>query len=290
MYSSNIFDLNNNEIKRLIVIGDIHGDIKRFKTILIDANIINNNFEWIVEPQNTIIVQLGDQVDSLNRNTNENWEVLNDYEMIYFTEHLDNIARVKGGRCISLIGNHELMNIIGDFTYVSPLNKKEEIRESLFKPQGSIALLLSKRPLVLKIKDLLFCHAKFNIKHLEILKKYNKDIFYINTIWENYLKTGKINIQDKEILDNIIIGQNGILWNRDINDPNETAKLFNQLNVSYMFLGHTALPEITVLNNQIIYCDTGISRAFGTSKYQYIDINNNTINVKTINEQSFINS
>lgn len=290
MYSSNIFDLNNNEIKRLIVIGDIHGDIKRFKTILIDANIINNNFEWIAEPPNTIIVQLGDQVDSLNRNTNENWEVLNDYEMIYFTEHLDNIARVKGGRCISLIGNHELMNIIGDFTYVSPLNKKEEIRESLFKPQGSIALLLSKRPLVLKIKDLLFCHAKFNIKHLEILKKYNKDIFYINTIWENYLKTGKINIQDKEILDYIIIGQNGILWNRDINDPNETAKLFNELNVSYMFLGHTALPEITVLNNQIIYCDTGISRAFGTSKYQYIDINNNSINVKTINEQSIINN
>jgi hypothetical protein len=290
MYSSNIFDLNNNEIKRLIVIGDIHGDIKRFKTILIDANIINNNFEWIAEPPNTIIVQLGDQVDSLNRNTNENWEVLNDYEMIYFTEHLDNIARVKGGRCISLIGNHELMNIIGDFTYVSPLNKKEEIRESLFKPQGSIALLLSKRPLVLKIKDLLFCHAKFNIKHLEILKKYNKDIFYINTIWENYLKTGKINIQDKEILDYIIIGQTGILWNRDINDPNETAKLFNELNVSYMFLGHTALPEITVLNNQIIYCDTGISRAFGTSKYQYIDINNNSINVKTINEQSIINN
>ena len=233
---------------------------------------------------------MGDQVDSLNRNTNENWEVLNDYEMIYFTEHLDNIARVKGGRCISLIGNHELMNIIGDFTYVSPLNKKEEIRESLFKPQGSIALLLSKRPLVLKIKDLLFCHAKFNIKHLEILKKYNKDIFYINTIWENYLKTGKINIQDKEILDYIIIGQTGILWNRDINDPNETAKLFNELNVSYMFLGHTALPEITVLNNQIIYCDTGISRAFGTSKYQYVDMNNNSINVKTINEQSIINN
>jgi len=284
MYNSNIYNLNNNEIQRLIIIGDIHGDIKRFKTILINANVINNNFEWIAEPPNTIIVQLGDQIDSLNRNTNENWEILNDYEMIYFTEHLDNIARVKGGRCISLIGNHELMNIIGDFTYVSPLNKREEIRSSLFRPQGSIALLLAKRPLVLKIKDLLFCHAKFNIKHLEILKKYNKDIFYINTIWENYLKTSRINIEDKEILDGIIIGQNGILWNRDMNDINDTNKLFKELNISYMFLGHTALPEITVIDNQIIYCDTGISRSFGTNKYQYIDINNNSINVKTINE------
>lgn len=284
MYNSNIFDLNNNDINRIIVIGDIHGDIKRFKNILIDANIINNNFEWIAQPQNTIIVQLGDQVDSLNRNTNENWEVLNDYEMIYFTEHLDNIARVKGGRCISLIGNHELMNIIGDFSYVSPLNKKEEIRENLFKPQGSIALILAKRPLILKIKDLLFCHAKFNINHLELLKKHNKDIFYINNIWENYLKTGKIKIEDKEILDNIILGSGGILWNRDNNNSNETSKLFKEIGVSFMFLGHTALPQITILDNQVVYCDTGISRAFGTNTYQYIDINNNSINVKTINE------
>ena len=284
MYNNNIYEINNKDINRIIVIGDIHGDIKRFKSILIDSKIINNNFEWIAEPPNTIIVQLGDQIDSLNRNTNENWEVLNDYEMIYFTEHLDSIARVNGGRCISLIGNHELMNIIGDFTYVSPLNIKEEMRGALFKPQGSIALILSKRPLIFKIKDLLFCHAKLNIVHLEILKKNNKDIFYVNTIWENYLKTGKIKIEDKEILDAIMIGQSGILWNRDINNALETGELFKQIGVSYMFLGHTALPQITIIDQQIIYCDTGISRAFGTKQYQYIDINNNSINVKTINE------
>lgn len=279
MFNSNSFEIN--DASRIIIIGDVHGDIKRFKEILIDALVINNNFEWIAEPPNTIIVQLGDQIDSLNRVATENWEVLNDYEMIYFTEHLDNIARVKGGRCISLIGNHELMNVIGDFSYVSPLNR-EEIRASLFKPQGSIALILAKRPLVIKIKDLLFCHAKMNIRHLDILNKYNKDIFYLNTIWENYLKNNKIKVEDKEILDNIIIGNKGILWNRDTNDPNETLRLFNQLKVSYLFLGHTSLPQVTFLDNQIWYCDTGISRAFGTKQYQYIDIDNNCINVKTI--------
>jgi len=105
--------------KRIIIIGDMHGDVRRFKNILIHANIINNNLEWIAEPPETIIVQLGDQVDSMNRLTNENWEKLKDYEMIYFTENLNLIARAKGGYCISLIGNHELMNIIGDFSYVS---------------------------------------------------------------------------------------------------------------------------------------------------------------------------
>jgi hypothetical protein len=51
-----------------------------------------------------------------------------------------------------------------------------------------------------------------------------------------------------------------------------------------MFLGHTALNHILLYDNQIWYCDTGLSRAFGTTKYQYLDIINNTINVKTIEE------
>jgi len=283
MFNNYINDLNN--ANRMIVIGDVHGDIKRFKEILINSKVINNNFEWIAEPPETIIIQLGDQIDSLNRNTNENWEVLNDYEMIYFTEHLNNIARVKGGYCISLIGNHELMNIIGDFSYVSK-NSTNEIRRDLFKPQGSLALILAKRPLIVKIKDLLFCHAKLDIHHLQILKKHNKDIYYINYIWKNYLENNKINIEDKEILDKIILGSQGILWNRNLNNANETAELFKELNVSYMFLGHTALDHIVLYDKQIWYCDTGLSRAFGTDKYQYLDIVNNTINVKTIEEQT----
>jgi len=291
MFNNYINEIN--DINRIIIIGDVHGDIKRFKSILIDSEIINNNFEWIAEPPNTIIVQLGDQIDSLNRNNDKNWEVLNDYEMIYFTEHLNSIARVKGGYCISLIGNHELMNIIGDFSYVSQSslnnnleNNEEKIieRKQLFKPQGSLSLILAKRPLIIKIKDLLFCHAKLKLSHLEILKKYNKDIFYINYIFKNYLENNKINIEDKEILDNIIIGSQGILWNRNKNNINETKKIFKELNVNYLFVGHTALENITLIDNQIWYCDTGLSRAFGTNKYQYIDINNNIINIKTIKE------
>jgi len=287
--NNNLNEINN--ANRIIIIGDVHGDIKRFKSILIDSEIINNNLEWIADPPNTIIIQLGDQIDSLNRNTKENWEVLSDYEMIYFTEHLNNIARVKGGYCISLIGNHELMNVIGDFSYVSKMslgdNNNEILRRNLFRPQGSIGLILAKRPLIIKIKDLLFCHAKLELEHLELLRRYNKDIFYINYIWNNYLENNKINIEDKEILDKIIIGSNGILWNRNLNNIVETGKLYKELDITYMFVGHTALDKITLLDNQIWYCDTGLSRSFGTYKYQYIDINKKNINVKTI-RSSFI--
>lgn len=279
MYYSYSNDINTN---RIIIIGDVHGDIKRFKEILIKSEIINTNLEWIAEPPNTIIIQLGDQIDSLNRLSNENWEVLSDYEMIYFTEHLNDIARIKGGYVISLIGNHELMNIIGDFSYVSPQNRNET-RFDLFKAKsGSIGLILAKRPLIVKIKDLIFCHAKLGLEHLELLNKRNKDIFYINYLWKNYMENGIIKLEDKEIFDEIILGNNGILWNRNINNKIETEKLFKHLGIKFMFLGHTALEKITIVDNQIFYCDTGLSRSFGTQTYQYIDINNKNINIKSI--------
>jgi hypothetical protein len=281
MYNEYIYELPIH--KRIIVIGDIHGDIRRFKNILVNAKIINNDLEWIAEPRETIILQLGDQIDSLNRNTTENWEVLKDYEMIYFTDHLNLIARAKGGYCISLIGNHELMNVIGDFSYVSE-NSNSNTRDKMFKPKGSIALILAKRPLIFKIGDLLFCHAKLHINHLNILKKYNKDIFYINEIWRNYLETSKLSIEDKEIIDSIIIGSSGILWNRDENDKLLTSELFKELGIIYMFLGHTSYDKILLKDNQIWYCDTGISRAFGKTQYQYLNIDKNIINIETINE------
>jgi hypothetical protein len=281
MYFSFSNDFGN-DTDRIIIIGDVHGDIKRFKEILIKSEIINTNLEWIAEPPNTYIIQLGDQIDSLNRLSNEKWEVLSDFEMIYFTEHLNDIARIKGGAVISLIGNHELMNIIGDFSYVSPQNRNE-LRIDLFKAKtGSIGLILAKRPLIVKIKDLIFCHAKLGLEHLELLKKRNKDIFYLNYLWKNYMENGKIALEDKQIFDEIIIGHNGILWNRHDNNKNQTEELFKQLGVKYMFLGHTALEKITIIDNQIFYCDTGLSRAFGTNKYQYLDINNRNINIKTI--------
>ena len=86
MYTN--MNINNEDIvyeyplpDRLVIIGDIHGDIKRFKNILIDAKIINNNIEWIAEPKNTIVIQMGDQIDSLNRMTDNDWEVIEDIEM-----------------------------------------------------------------------------------------------------------------------------------------------------------------------------------------------------------------
>jgi len=199
---------------RLVIIGDIHGDIKRLKTILIDAKIINNNIEWIAEPPNTVVVQMGDQVDSLNRdNLIPDWEVIDDVEVIYFTNLLDKFAQSKGGRFISIIGNHEFMNVIGNYSYVSSksMANNETKRKELFKTGGKLSPILSNRPIVLKIGELLFCHAGLTGNHIMILKKYNKNISYINRIWRNFVLHNNVLKEDKEIFDKILLDYEGIL-------------------------------------------------------------------------------
>jgi hypothetical protein len=271
---------------RLVIIGDIHGDIKRFKNILIDANIINDNIEWIAEPKNTIVIQMGDQIDSLNRTTDNDWEVIEDIEVINFTNILDKLAIAKGGRLISLIGNHEFMNILGNYTYVSSksIANNEKRRRELFKPGGQISSILSNRPVIVKIGGLLFCHAGLKISHLMILYNYNKDIKYINTIWKIFATSNNINgAEDNDIFSKIILSDDGILWTRALDNPEEMEIMLKKLNCSYMFVGHNVVDGIKFINNILWYTDTGISRAFGTSTYQYIDITDMTVNIRTVN-------
>lgn len=270
---------------RLVIIGDIHGDIRRFKDILIDANVINKNIEWIAEPKNTIVIQMGDQVDSINRDPAlAEWEVLPDVEMIYFTDLLNKIARSKGGRVISLIGNHELMNIIGNYSYVSAKSLNEGVRKrhDLFKPDGALSAILSQRPIVVKIGSLLFCHAGLTTEHLDILTKYNKDISYLNSVWKNFIKNNAILVEDKDIFETIILGNEGILWTRDLNEPTDIVKLLERLGCSYMFVGHTVVDRVKLINSRIWYTDTGISRAFGNTSYQYMDIHDNKVHIREV--------
>lgn len=269
---------------RIIVIADIHGDLKRFKNILINSKIINNELEWIAVPSNTIIIQLGDQIDSLNRIPDmKEWEIIKDIEMLHFTNSLDNIAKSKGGRMISLIGNHELMNIMGDFTYVSN-NSSFSYRKDYFKPGGELSLILSKRPIVVKIGTYIFSHSCITKNHIDILESYNKDIFYLNELWYNIISNNLIKKEELNLINKILLNNDGILWNRKIAEKTDIEELLKLLNCNQMFIGHNLVDNIILYNEYIWFVDNGISRSFNKNNYEYIEIINNNINVITITD------
>lgn len=269
---------------RTVVIGDVHGDIKRFKQILTDAKIINDHLEWIADPPNTIVVQLGDQVDSANRSPDiSEWEVLEDTYMLHFTNSLANIAKAKGGNVISLIGNHEFMNAIGNFSYVSPKSNIPN-RYKYFQPGGELSSILANRPIVLKIGSLFFCHAGIMKSHIDVLEQYNKPVSYINDVWKQFMSSGTVNIEDKYIFDNIILKPEGILWTRSIDTEEDAAYVLQKIQCQCVFIGHTNVEQVHSVKDRLIFVDTGISRAFGTKSFQYIDINGWSMSIKTISD------
>lgn len=209
-------------VKRIIAIGDIHGDlnlaIKSFRL----ANLIDNDLNWIADPPNTIVVQVGDQIDScrpvpniLNCHSKKNNLGINeddspdDMTVLKFFNDMHQKATRRGGAVYSLLGNHELMNAQGRFDYVSYNNyynfsyidknaNGEKIyigpkgRRDAFRPGGPVANMLAcTRLSVLIIGSNLFAHAGILpviVKYLDYLNiETDTKLKYLNAVVRKWL-------------------------------------------------------------------------------------------------------
>ena len=89
-------------VTRIVAIGDIHGEIDGFKSILKAAGLTDATGRW--SGGRTQFIQTGDYTD---RGTGT--RAVMDLLMT-----LEPQARKAGGRAFALLGNHEVMNLIGD--------------------------------------------------------------------------------------------------------------------------------------------------------------------------------
>lgn len=87
---------------RIIAIGDIHGSIEGFRSILRVTGLIDANDKWI--GGKTQLLQTGDYMDR-----GEGTRAVMDLLMA-----LEPQAKDAGGRAFALLGNHEVMNLIGE--------------------------------------------------------------------------------------------------------------------------------------------------------------------------------
>src|ERR1700730_4540889 len=96
--------------KYVVAIGDVHGDFDDFVTILQRAGLIDAQHHWT--GGQTTLVQVGDLLDRGPKPR----------EVMDLVISLEKEAPNSGGRVVALLGNHEMMNIMGDLRYVTAEN------------------------------------------------------------------------------------------------------------------------------------------------------------------------
>ena len=91
-----------------MAVGDVHGAYDEFTAILQSVGLIDSRRMWTGGA--ATLVQTGDVVDRGARSR----------ECLDLLMALQREAPLAGGKVIPLIGNHEVMNVIGDLRYVTP--------------------------------------------------------------------------------------------------------------------------------------------------------------------------
>jgi len=94
----------------VVAIGDVHGDFDDFVAILQKSGLIDAQHHWI--GGKTTLVQVGDLLDRGPKPR----------DVMDLLMALEKEALQAGGQVVSLLGNHEMMNIMGDLRYVTPVN------------------------------------------------------------------------------------------------------------------------------------------------------------------------
>ena len=251
-------------VKRIVAIGDLHGDYQQTIRSLQLAKVIKlHGSRWVWDGGQTWVIQLGDQIDRKARDEAVNDED-SEIKIMKLLDYLDSQAIKFGGRVLSLIGNHEAINLSAQFQYVSPKGLAHfggaEKREAAFKPGGEMAKYMSDhRYAVIKVGAFVFVHGGATPK---IVDKYT--IPQVNKLCKDYL-AGKI--QKTREINELFENNESLLWTRWLAGPRPNCEKLDHVlkkwNAKVMIIGHTPQEDgiTSACNNKVWRVDVGLSAA-----------------------------
>jgi hypothetical protein len=268
---------------RIVALGDWHGDLDAARRGLRLAGAIDDQDRWV--GGDLVVVQTGDQLDRGDQ----------EQEILDLLDRLRDEAAAAGGAMIALLGNHELMNVAGDFRYVTPggwadfadagipvpaglaaldaLPVAQRPRAAAFLPGGPYARLLAEQPLAVIIGRTVFVHGGLLPHHLEGgLDQLNRDTH----AW----------LAGDGPEPAVLQSRDDPVWARhysDEPDPDDCTllgKVLASLGCDRMVVGHTIQDDgITPHCDQRVWCiDTGASAHYGGS-VQILEISDGGVRV-----------
>jgi hypothetical protein len=238
--------------RRVVAIGDLHADRSAALHVLQLAGVADARGHWT--GGDTVLVQTGDTTD---RGPDSRG-------VIDLMRQLQEEAPEAGGEVHLLLGNHEVMNLQGDWRYVSPGDLASfggrDKRVLAFKKSGEYGGFLATLPMAVKVDDTVFVHGGITPEMAEL------GIDGINARARKHLFDPPGPDGDA------VHGPNGPTWYRGyVQDPEEKAcptleKALDLLDAERMVVGHTTRRDGEVetrCDGRLAVIDIGISAHYG---------------------------
>lgn len=232
--------------ERLLALSDIEGDFLGLKTMLIGAKVMDEKFNWTFG--NGHLVLLGDYFD----------RGLNVTECLWLLYKLEAEADLAGGKVHFILGNHEVLNLQGNSSYVrrkylENADLMEEEYKRLFDQNSELGRWLRTKNAVEKIGDYVFCHGGISPE----LARTNLGLAEINRIARQHL--GKpteaiVDVDARSIFDL----KTGIFWYRgaakNMATKEEITEVLKFAGAKRMVIGHTLQSDLTALYSGRVIC------------------------------------
>ncbi len=272
--------------ERVVAIGDLHGDFSATERAFRLAGAIDDKGHW--SGGTMTVVQTGDQLD---RGDDER-------KIIDFLVRLGSEAEAAGGAVLVLNGNHETMNVAGDFRYVTDGARKsfDDLRNrkipaaafppafrgraQAFLPGGGAAKLLSERRVIVMVGETLFAHGGVLPAHVAYgIERINEE-------------TGAWMRGEREAAPELIVDQEGPVWTRQFAPEVPTpaactalASALSALGARRLVVGHSIQAGGISFGckGQVVRIDVGLSKYYGDRAVQILEIRGKEAKILTEN-------
>lgn len=231
-------------------LGDVHGDPAGALAALRLGGLVDERGAWI--GGTAWLVQTGDLLD----------RGADSRGVLVLMRRLEIESRAAGGRVIVLDGNHEVMNLQGDWRYVSPEDLAgyggEAARKAAFDPSGPDGAWVLDHDIAVQVDETVFVHGG------------------IDDHWATYGVTalnGMARAAMKGAGPPDVLGSDGPLWNRVYLQAGDVVacpmldRALVALGAERMVVGHTVQESGKIAEKcggRLYGIDTGISAHYGS--------------------------
>ncbi|MDZ7846945.1 MAG: metallophosphoesterase [Owenweeksia sp.] len=246
--------------QRLVAISDIEGNFNGFESFLKSNNIIDNNYNWIYGDGHLVLV--GDFVDRGENVTQVLW-------LIY---KLEQQAKISKGKVHFILGNHEIMNFQGKWSYnnrkycraaqeISGLKGWDKATQFMYSKNTELGRWLKTKKVIEKIGDYIFVHGGLNPEILD----YELTLSEINKITSENWDYDLYNNPKNNKIANFLIGRKSPIWYRGLATDYkyydkikevELERVLNYYKAKKIVIGHTVVNDIsTDFDGRVIKID-----------------------------------